>query len=61
MLGFSVTSPIAEPCLAGTHRPASETNCEKCVGNTISTEGADSCIVCKPGYQANSQKTQCGK
>ena len=35
--------------------------CQKCPENSVSTEGADSCTICKPGLEANSQKTQCGK
>ena len=51
---------ISAPCLAGTYRSLVMESCEVCVGNTISTKGADSCTSCIAGYLANSNKTICG-
>ena len=51
---------ISVPCPAGTNRSADQTSCEKCVENTISTEGADSCTPCDTGFLANRNKTKCG-
>ena len=56
-------SLVPELCAAGTYKNSTMTQCKKCEGNKISSEGSDSCRQCPAysGEQANEANTQCGK
>ena len=49
-----------EKCEAGYYKAAGMTQCDLCLGNSVSeVEGADKCVPCTGGREATPDKTMC--